>query len=81
VVGTQHDFFSRVSPGAAFFLGDHVDDANPSASEQQAAPAMVPVWRSIRAEGKARNLGVRSVGVLDPVGDFAINQPAEWQRV
>ena len=42
---------------------------------------MVSVRCSIRADGKARDLGVRSVGVLDPIGDFAINQPAEWQRV
>jgi len=34
--GQEHSviFFTPVSPGTAFFLGDHADDANPSASEQ-----------------------------------------------
>jgi hypothetical protein len=35
------DFFSVVPPGVVSSLGGYVDDANPSASEQQAAPAVV----------------------------------------
>jgi hypothetical protein len=68
------------SPGVVFFPGGYVDGANLSASDQQAARAMVPVWHSICAGSKARDLGVHSVGVLGPVGDGAINEPAEWQR-
>src|ERR1035437_9612326 len=79
--GEEHtcDFFSRVF-ARRYFRGGYVDDANPSASEQQAARAMVPVWHSMRAGSKARDLGDRSVGVVGRVGGGAIRESAEWQR-
>jgi hypothetical protein len=53
------------SPNVAFFLG-HVDDANPSASEQQAARAVVPVDPSISA--------------ASGTGDFAVRDPANGSQ-
>jgi hypothetical protein len=38
---------SLLSPDVTFFLGGYVDDANPSASERQAARAMLPIWHSM----------------------------------
>jgi hypothetical protein len=72
---SSHVFFARRR-----LLGGYVDDANPSAIEQRAARAVVPVWRSICAGSKARDLGVHGVGILARAGGGAINEPAEWQR-
>ena len=65
---SSHVFLAR----RCFYLGGYVDDANPAASEQQAAQRMVPVWHSVRAGSQARDLGVRRNGVLGRVGDGAI---------
>jgi hypothetical protein len=77
------DFFSRVLPCVGFYLGGYVDDANPSASEQHAAQAVVSVWHSMYAGSKARDFNIRDAGVLNVPGlsrDGTIKQPAEWQR-
>ena len=59
--------------------GGYVDDANPSASEHQPAPA-VAIWHSICAASKPRDLCVLLVGFVHPLSDGAIRQLAEWQR-
>src|ERR1700691_2943617 len=69
-----------VRPALALFLGGYVDDTNPSASEQCAVWAVLPVWHSMWAGSRARNFGVHSVGIAGRVSGGAIHEPTERQR-
>jgi len=64
----------------AFTLGAMSDDADPSASEQQAAPAVAPLSRSLCTRSETRDWVSRGIDGSGLAGDSAIVKPAEWQR-